>query len=366
MDDSTSDRPEQIQSDGKVSAEPNDAGASEAPAAVRVLKVGLIGPGSIADNRLAPALSRMGDAVLWSVCGRDLDRTSDFATKHGAKSGTPAHTDIDSFLADKDLDAVIIASPDKLHAPQALKAIAAGKHVFIEKPMATSSQEADAILQAASTAGVRVAVGYHLRFHEGHKALAELIAAGHIGKIRHVNISWTLIADANDWRAQDAMGRWWSLGALGTHALDLVRWLAVPSCGAIKEAHAVTSNGVFKGPHDETALVSLVLENGATAHVLSSVVFRAPRVVEIFGTDGSIRCTDTLGPRGTGQIIVNGEELPFTPADPYYGELTDFINAVKNGTSPSVDGREGFENIALLERLAHQGNNDSSKESTPQ
>lgn len=364
MDDTTSDRPG-VQKDGTVSVEPANGAAVDA-SPVRVLKVGLIGPGSIADQRLVPALSRMGGAVFWSVCGRDHERTLAFATRHGAQSSAPAHTDIDSFLADKDLDAVIIASPDKLHAPQALKAIATGKHVFIEKPMATSSQEANAILQAAAAACVKVAVGYHLRFHQGHKALAELIAAGRIGKIRHVNISWTLIADANDWRAQESTGRWWSLGALGTHALDLVRWLIVPSCGSVKEAHAVTSNGVFKGPHDETALVSLVLENGATAHVLSSVVFRAPRVVEIFGTDGSIRCTDTLGPRGTGQIIVNGEELPFTPADPYHAELTDFINAVKNGTTPCVDGREGFENIALLERLAHQDNNDSSKESTNQ
>lgn len=359
MDETTSDR----QADGASVESAGTGGARGAATAVRQLKVGVIGPGSIADNRLVPALSRMENAVFWSVCGRDLDRTTGFATKHGAKSSTPAHTDIDAFLADSDLDAVIIASPDKLHAPQALKAIAAGKHVFIEKPMATSVEEAEAILQAASKAGVKVAVGYHLRFHEGHKAVAELISAGRIGKIRHTNISWTLIADASDWRAQSTTGRWWSLGALGTHALDLVRWLVVPSCGAIKEAHAVTSNGVFNGPHDETALVDLVCENGATAHVLSSVVFRAPRVVEIFGTDGYIRCTDTLGPRGTGQIIVNGEELPFTPADPYHGELTDFINAVKNGTTPSVDGREGLENVALLERLAHQNVSDSSKES---
>lgn len=347
--DEASSRAAKAAADSTASTELEAADASSV--SPRLVRVGVIGPGSIADQRLVPALARIEGAVFWSACGRDAARTSTFATNHGAKSSTPAHTDIDTFLADADLDAVIIASPDKLHAEQAIKAAKAGKHVFVEKPMATSSKDAQAIVAACAAAGVTLAVGYHLRFHQGHKAVAELIAAGKIGRILHANLSWTLIANDQDWRAQEALGRWWSLGALGTHALDLTRWLVGPTCGAIKQAQVATSNSVFGGPHDETALVNLVFDTGATAHVLSSVVFRAPRVVEIFGTGGYIRMTDTLGPRGTGKIIVNDEELPFTPADPYQGELSDFINAVTNGTTPSVDGREGFENVALLERL---------------
>jgi predicted dehydrogenase len=108
---------------------------------------------------------------------------------------------------------------------------------------------------------------------------------------------------------------------------------------------------VFGSAHDETSLVALVFESGVTASVLSSVVFRAPRVVEIFGSKGVIRCVETLGPRGTGTITVNGEEMPFEPADPYGGELKDFIVAVAADQEPSVTGDEGAANVVLLERL---------------
>jgi 1,5-anhydro-D-fructose reductase (1,5-anhydro-D-mannitol-forming) len=317
----------------------------------RALKVGVIGPGTIAGERLVPALSRSPGAIFWSVCGRDAARTAEFAAKHAAQSPNPAYTAIDAFLADPDLAAVVIASPDKLHAQQAIACAAAGKHVFIEKPMATTSEDANAIVRACADARVALAVGYHLRFHQGHRAVAELIAQGRIGRILHANLTWTLLAKETDWRAQDALGRWWSLGALGTHALDLARWLMSPSCGEISKSQAVLSNSVFGGPHDETALVSLAFQSGATAQVLSSVVFKAPRVVEIFGTEGTIRCVDTLGPRGSGKITINGEELQFPITDSYEGELSDFVTSALNGTPPSVGGDVGLFNVTLLEKL---------------
>ncbi len=102
----------------------------------------------------------------------------------------------------------------------------------------------------------------------------------------------------------------------------------------------------------KTAIVAVKFENGATAEVLCSVVFRAPRVVEIYGTDGSIVCTETLGPRGTGTIKMGEEPVEFVAKDPYAAELTNFIEAVRNDEEPLVDGDEGVENVVLLEASA--------------
>lgn len=126
-----------------------------------MLHVGLVGPGGIAEHRLAPALGRIPGAMLWSVCSRDIQRSLSFALRHGARG--PVHDDLDEMLADPALHAVILATPDRLHAAQAIAAARAGKHVFVEKPMATSVADAEAMRAAAEAANIKLAVGYHLR-----------------------------------------------------------------------------------------------------------------------------------------------------------------------------------------------------------
>lgn len=322
-------------------------------AETKTIRVGLIGPGSIADERLIPALSTIEGAVFWSVLGRDQGKAEQFAEKHGAKAPQAAFSDLGTFLADPELDAVIIASPDKLHAEQAIACAKAGKHVFVEKPLATSAKDARAIVKACKTAKVKLTVGYHLRYHAGHRKVFALIGdpvTSPIGVIRHINVSWTLQSKVADWRADGKLGQWWSLAALGTHSLDLVTWLLKGD--KVKSTSCVVSSPVFGSAHDETSLVGLVFESGVTAQILSSVIMRAPRVVEIFGSKGVIRCVETLGPRGTGTITVNGEELKFDPVDPYSGELKDFVASVQADQEPSVTGAEGAANVALLERLS--------------
>lgn len=332
-------------------------------AETKTIRVGLIGPGSIADERLIPALSTIEGTVFWSVLGRDLAKAEKFAEKHAAKASQAAFSDLTAFLADPELDAVIIASPDKLHAEQAIACAKAGKHVFVEKPLATNSVDARAIVEACNVAKVKLTVGYHLRYHAGHRKVLTLLgdaATSPIGDIRHINVSWTLQSKVADWRADDKLGQWWSLAALGTHSLDLVTWLLKGAGGTgearshqkIKETSCVVSSPVFGSAHDETSLVGLVFESGVTAQILSSVIMRAPRVVEIFGSKGAIRCVETLGPRGTGTITVNGEELKFDPVDPYAGELKDFVVSVRSNQEPSVTGAEGAANIELLERVS--------------
>lgn len=321
-------------------------------AETKTIRIGLIGPGSIADERLIPALSTIEGAVFWSVLGRDQEKAEKFAEKHAAKAPQAAFSDLGTFLADPDLDAVIIASPDKLHAQQAIACAKAGKHVFVEKPLATSAKDASAIVAACQHAKVKLTVGYHLRYHAGHRKVHLLFAdpaTSPIGVIRHINVSWTLQSKVADWRADDKLGQWWSLAALGTHSLDLVTWLLKGD--AVKSSTCVTSSPVFGSAHDETSLVGLVFESGVTAQILSSVIMRAPRVVEIFGSKGAIRCVETLGPRGTGTITVNGEDLEFDPVDPYTGELKDFVVSIQTDQDPYVTGAEGAANVELLERL---------------
>lgn len=312
-----------------------------------MLHVGIVGPGSIADRRLAPALRDIPGVTLWSVCSRDAGRGEAFARTHGAAGGV--YTDYAEMLADPALHAVVLATPDRLHAPQVRAAARAGKHVFVEKPLATGVDEGAAAVAACRDAGVRLAVGYHLRWHAGLRALRAKVVAGALGRPLHMRVTWTFVErDADDWRASPEVGRWWSLAAVGTHALDLVRWFLRPACGEICDAQALTTSFVHGRPHDETAVLALRFASGATAEILTSVLFRAPRDVEIYGDAGRARGEEVLGPHGGGRVLVDDQELAFAVEDPYRGELQDFVAAIAEGRPPEVDGEEGLANVRWL------------------
>ena len=315
------------------------------------LNIAMVATGGIADTQLAPALAEAADARLWSVFSRDRTRAAQFARKHGAMSPEPAHDDLYHLLADPELDAVIIASPDKLHADQANRAARAGKHILTEKPMATDRRSAAEMVNAADQAGVKLAVAYHMRWHMGHRALHQAVGSGALGTLRHMRIQWpTPARHADGWRAQSEVGRWWALAAVGTHCLDQIRWFMTPHCGAVTGFHSHINRQGFNGPHDETALLTFQFENGSTAELCCSVLFQGPRVMEIYGSEGYAICSETLGPHGEGRIETHDGSLQYVPANPYVGEINDFVTAIREDRTAEVDGREGAANVDLLLR----------------
>ena len=313
------------------------------------LNIAMIATGGIADKQLAPALATAPNAQLWSVLSRDTGRAQAFADKHGAAAPNPAHDDLDALLDDPDLDAVLIASPDKLHADQAIRAAKAGKHILTEKPMATDRDGAKAMVEAADQAGVRLGIAYHMRWHMGHRALFDTVQSGALGTLRHMRIQWpTPAQNADGWRAKADVGRWWALAAVGTHCLDQIRWFMRPGCGEINKTESVINRAVYGGPHDETALSVYQFENGSTAELCVSVLYQGPRIMELYGSDGYAICTETLGPHGEGRIETHEGAYDYTPANPYVGEIADFAAAVRDGRPPEVDGVEGAANVDLL------------------
>ncbi len=313
------------------------------------VNIAMLGTGSIADDALAPALQQVAGANLWSVLSRDRARARAFAQRHDASGPAPAHDALETLLADPDLDAVIIATPDHLHAAQAIAAARAGKHVLTEKPMATSVEKGEAMVRACDDAGVKLAAGYHLRWHAGHRKMLALIRAGAVGELRHVRTQWTFqVPDASNWRARRDTASWWSLSGVGTHCLDFIRWVMVPGCGEVVSLASTISRDVWNGPNDETAVVSLRFESGATAEFCCSVLIAAPSRAEVYGSDGYIHCEDTLTRFGAGVINTHDGMLAFDVTDPYAGEIRDFVAAIEDHRKPEVDGREGLRNVELL------------------
>ncbi|MDE2995782.1 MAG: Gfo/Idh/MocA family oxidoreductase [Bacteroidota bacterium] len=313
------------------------------------MNIAILGPGGIADDQHAPAVLQHPKTTLWSVLSRSSERGAAFAHRHYLQAPNPIHTDLASLLEDDDLDGVIIATPDRLHAPQAIAAARAGKHVLLEKPMATDLEECDAILRACQDHGVTLAMAYHHRWHLGHRALQQQVREGVLGKLRHMRVHWTFRAsDGSNWRAAPETGRWWALAANGTHCIDLIRWFMRPTEGEITDIRTMISRARFEGPHDETSLVLMQFESGATSEICVSVQFASDPRVEIYGDTGWIRMEGTLGRHGAGHITTNGAPVSFEVQNPFLGELNDWVEAVHNVRPPEVDGHEGRANVQIL------------------
>jgi len=313
------------------------------------LKIAMIGTGRIATMKLLPALQNAGNAELWSVMSRDKSRAQQVADEFGAKSPAAAYDDLGQMLADPALDAVIIATPDKLHAEQAIATANAGKHVFCEKPMTTSLDEADAMIAACKKANVQLGVAFHLRWHAGHRKLQQAATEGALGTLRHIRVQWSSLApDDSNWRADSEVGKWWSLAGVGTHCLDQILWFMEPTCGEVVEVKSLISRDVWKGPNDETALISLKFASGATADLCSSVVFAGPTQFELYGTEGFARGEGSVGIAGEGRMWTDKGDWDFPVVDPYQLEIEDFANAVREQRPPEVDGVMGLKNTKIL------------------
>lgn len=317
------------------------------------INFGIVGPGYIADEKLAPAIRATDGGTFWSVTSRSLKRAEEFAARHDASGEESAFDDYDAMLEDPGLDAVLVSTPDKLHGEHGIKAARAGKHVLMEKPMVASSRGGKKLLAACEENGVKLGVAYHLHWHEGHRKLIRKIRDGALGEIHHTRVQWTYQADDDsNWRADKEVGRWWALGRTGTHGLDLLRWVMTPICGEVLELESTISKAYWKGPHDETAMINLKFESGATAELTTSVLFDSDPEFKIYGSKGKGTCHDTLGPDGGGTIVLSDEKLDFPRVNPYEGEIEDFIKVIEEDREPEVPGEEGLRNVEILEKAA--------------
>jgi predicted dehydrogenase len=319
-----------------------------------MLRVGLVGIGDAGRHhaRALASLHREG-ALAWSaVCARGPERLAALAKEVALPEGVLVAPSLDALLASRACDAVILATPDGLHAGQVERAAAAGLGVLVEKPLALSREEGARAVEAARRAGVHLQVGYHLRHHAAHRLVVER-APALVGAVRGIFVRWAWPDPATDgWRARGEAGRFWSLAALGTHGIDLAMMLAgttdVTDVAAVREP----PSGV-----DRAAEVSLRLRaadgRAILAHVSVAVTHRAVSRVLVTGDAGEIEAVGTLGARGDGELSWRAPRqapaaLAVAPAGPYEAQLRDFAGRAAAGfTSDAAT----LMNLDVLDRL---------------
>jgi len=230
-----------------------------------MLKLAIIGAGVWGDTH-AGIFAEHPHAENVAICDVDEKRALEVAKKYGIKE---VYTDYKEMLEKSDFDAVSIVTPDFLHGDISVACAEAGKHMLIEKPIATSREDVHRIVEAANKNKVRVMVDLHNRWNPPFVAVKQAIDAGELGDLQHAyfklnDIKW-VGTDMLSWTAKSSI-MWF----LGSHSVDTLRWLFHDE---VTRVYSVSNRGVMDalGVHTEdTYLTTLEFSKGTIAHMENS------------------------------------------------------------------------------------------------
>ncbi|MEZ5669724.1 MAG: Gfo/Idh/MocA family oxidoreductase [Alphaproteobacteria bacterium] len=247
------------------------------------IRWGIVGCGAVCEVKSGPALYKARDSALTAVMRRDGAKAADFARRHGASHW---FDDADALIGHPDVDAVYVATPPSSHLTYVRKAAAAGKPVLVEKPMAMSGAECDAMIEACSRAGTGLYVAYYRRALPRFEAFRALAADGRLGRIRMVAVRQFRRADEPPdvaWKTDPAINGGGLFTDTQVHTLD---WLdhafgpALSACGA-----GVNQAGLYAA--DDTVGATVVYPGGVVASFACNYVAdRHEETVTLIGDRG--------------------------------------------------------------------------------
>lgn len=307
----------------------------------------LVGASTIAAEHMIGALRAAGQdlAVVQSAT---LPRATEFARAHGIPDAT---TQLDAVCADPQIQAVYISSTNEKHHGQAMAAIAAGKHVLCEKPLAMMLDEAAEMVRAAKAAGVTFATNHHLRCSGSHRAIRDLIAQGRIGRVLSLRLFHAvhLPLHLQGWRIDNPGAGGGVIPDITVHDADVTRFLLGET--PVSVVAQTGASGMGQGVED-SAMSVWTMPSGAM--VMSHESFTHPFAgsgLEVHGTEGSIFARGVMTQLPVGEIelvaAAGREAVPYSPHNLYLQAVTDFLAATEGKGQPAATGEDGIASLAV-------------------
>lgn len=329
------------------------------------VRLALVGCGRIAQVAHLPALEKADGVELVAVSDPSAEVAGAVARRYGVRS---AYTDQAQVFADDSVEAVIVAAPDRFHYPIASAALEAGKHVLVEKPLASSTAEAEALADLVDHSGLKLQVGAMKRHDQGIQFAKEFIT-NRLGEARSFN-AWYRIGDLRpgieatlfpyvhaDLTARQAEAtfkadrRRYLLATHGAHVFDTVRFL-------LGDVASVVARHREDGK-DQLWQVLLTTTSGAVGTI--SITVDVPGVptegIEVFGSLGTVR-VDTEFPfykmASTVRAYSDGGTVvpSLTDGDAYERQAEAFARTIREGGRPNPDVHDGLQAVRLIEATA--------------
>ncbi|MFQ5880479.1 MAG: Gfo/Idh/MocA family protein, partial [Dehalococcoidia bacterium] len=310
---------------------------------------GMYGIGWHAGLLMAPALRRAQNTELRAVCSRDMGRAKEFA---GRFEVPMAYDSYDAMLADGDIDAVYLATPNNLHREHTEKAAAAGKHVLVEKPMALTEADCQAMIEACQRAKVRLGVCFQNRHHPAHMEARRMVLGGEVGEVLRASAEFSVNPPRmpwKEWRWDLTQAGGAAIMAIGVHAFDLLRFVL----GREALAVAAFSDEESSNRHvDEIMTCAFRFQGGTQALALYGLhIPDARNNLDIHGSQAHVVGVGTIGAVYRGTLTVSRGDVRTEVAYPHLHPETgmferlieSFNESVVEGKEPSATGYDGLE-----------------------
>jgi len=252
---------------------------------------GIIGCGNVCEVKSGPAFQKIENSDLVAVMRRDEEKVIDFAKRHGVEKW---YTNADHLITDKEVNAIYVATPPNTHAEYAIKAMLAGKPVYVEKPMAINYTECLKMIDVSKSTGVPLFVAYYRRFFPYFLKVKEIIDSQQLGTILTVNLTTIIPPRAEDYDLENPP---WHLipeiaGAgyffdVACHQLDILDFLI----GPVQDAHGWYTNRANIYKVEDTLVANLKFNSGVLASCSWSYVGHENNEtdrIEIFGSKGKV------------------------------------------------------------------------------
>lgn len=320
------------------------------------VRFGIIGSGGIAQKRTIPGLLLAENAVCEAV----MDLNTELLNQAGDKFGIARrYSSLEELLAQPDIDAVYIATPVFCHKEQVFQAADAGKHILLEKPMGLTAAEGEEMQAYCAAKGVKLGVGFMMRFHGAHEEIKDLIAAGEIGEIvsAFAKFNCDYPPSGNLWRQTKARSGGGAMMDMGIHCIDLLQHMTDLKAVGVT---GFAGNQIYSYPDTEDAATAILrMSNGALFTVEAN--FNITDEIggcrfEIYGTTGCIVAERTLGQTETGEVtcttLAGGRRaVAYDTKNMYTKEIEGFAAAILSGTAEPVPAAEAVFNQKLVEAV---------------
>ena len=329
--------------------------AFEALATHGHVRWGIIGCGDVTEVKSGPAFNRVPDSSISVVMRRDGAKAQDYASRHGVPRWTTAAAEV---IDADDVDAVYIATPPASHAEYTLRTAAAGKPVYVEKPMARTRAEAEAMVGACTAAGVPLFVAYYRRLLPRFEFVRRCLGDGTIGEptMARMELHWRAPASADTvgWRWDPEVGGDGLLLDLGSHGLDLLdHWFgpieAVRGFSTTRLPWSRVTDEVVGAFRFESGVLGAATWGFAGALPRDEIIITGSNgklAVPLF-EEGPVRVTDAAG-RVTEHVIAHPQHVQQPLITSIVAELLGRVGPA--GPCPST-GHSALRTQAVLERL---------------
>jgi inositol 2-dehydrogenase len=318
---------------------------------MKKLGIGVLGIGEMGKRHAENLRRNVPEARLVAVADVSEARAREVAAELELDS---FYTSLDAMLDNKDIAAILIATPDKFHAQAVVKAAAAGKDVLCEKPLALNMADAHAALAAVSKAGTRLQLGFMRRYDPGYAAARKRIEAGEIG-VPVIFKSLGRDKDQPPIAAYESNVNGMIFYTNTIHDFDLARWLMGDE---VAQVHAYTTSTirpeVARYGDVVASVVNLQYRRGAIGNIESyaQAVYGYDVRTEIVGSKGSI-LVGTLDRVPAVFLTQHGGERMLADhflsrfADAYLAEVRDFVHTILQDREPRISGDDGLKALAI-------------------